>query len=239
MSKADGKDTPEEPDEAVDRRSARWESHREARRAQLVAAAVDAIDEHGPTASIADIARTAGVSKPVLYRYFADKDDLYRSVGTWAAGQVLGVMIPALRDDSAPRDKVRRISADYLAFIAEHPKVFFMLVEHRTSDDPLRDGKEVIAAALARNVGDFLRHLGLDSAGAEPWAHGVVGLGLAHGEWWLRRRTMSRTAAATYLADFVWNAFDGIARESGVDLAGITTPTRLHVAQRDAEATKR
>jgi len=230
MADVSGTGTPDEGG-SVDRRSARWESHREARRAELVDAAVSAIDEHGPTASIADIARTAGVSKPVLYRYFADKDDLYRAVGTWAAGQVLGLMLPALRDDFPPRDKVRRISADYLAFIAQHPKVFFMLVEHRTSDDPLRDGKEVIAGALARNVGDFLRDLGLDSAGAEPWAHGVVGLGLAHGEWWLRRRTMSRTAAATYLADFVWNAFEGIARESGVDLDVLTRPTPLRVAK--------
>ena len=135
-----------------------------------------------------------------------------------------------LHDETFLREHCEDVD-DYLAFIAKHPKVFFMLVEHRTSDDPLRDGKEVIAGALARNVGDFLRQLGLDSAGAEPWAHGVVGLGLAHGEWWLRRRTMSRTAAATYLADFVWNAFEGIARESGVDLDVLTRPTPLRVAK--------
>src|SRR6476620_9839609 len=67
-----------------DGRDSRWDSHREARRAELVEAAVAAIDEHGPTASIADIAVSAGVSKPVLYRYFSDKDDLYRAVGHWA-----------------------------------------------------------------------------------------------------------------------------------------------------------
>src|SRR3954453_22878646 len=64
-----------------DGRNTRWDSHREARRAELVEAAVAAIDEHGPSASIADIAASAGVSKPVLYRYFSDKDDLYRAVG--------------------------------------------------------------------------------------------------------------------------------------------------------------
>ena len=47
-------------------------------------AAVAAIDEHGASASIAQIAEAAGMSKPVLYRYFSDKDDLYRAVGTGA-----------------------------------------------------------------------------------------------------------------------------------------------------------
>ena len=67
----------------------RWDQHRADRRAELVEAAVAAIDEHGPAASIAQIAESAGVSKPVLYRYFEDKDDLYRAVGWWGANQVI------------------------------------------------------------------------------------------------------------------------------------------------------
>ena len=72
-----------------DGRSARWDEHRESRRAELVEAAVTAIDLHGPGAGIAEIAEQAGVSKPVLYRYFSDKDDLYRAVGHWGADRVL------------------------------------------------------------------------------------------------------------------------------------------------------
>ena len=208
----------------IDRRSARWDQHREERRADLVAAAVKAIDEHGPSASIADIAEAAGVSKPVLYRYFEDKDDLYRAVGKWMADEVLTTLLEALFADTDPRTKATLGSEAYLGFIAAHPKVFFLLVEHRSSDDPLRDGKELIAAALARTIGDYLAARGIRTAGAEPWAHGVVGLGLAHGEWWLRRRTMSRKRAAAYLADFIWHAFDGTAREQGVELAELTRP---------------
>jgi len=36
------------------------------------------------------------------------------------------------------------------------------------------------------------------------------------GEWWLRRRTMSRAAVSSYLSSFVWNALEGVARENGV-----------------------
>lgn len=200
-----------------DRRSARWDEHRRERRADLVAAAVRAVDEYGAAASIAQIAEVAGVSKPVLYRYFNDKDDLYRAVGEWGADVVLGVVLPIVRSSASPRAKVDKIATAYLKFIDEHQQVFFLLVEHRSAD-PLAGGKQRIATLIARVLGEYLRELGLDAGGAEPWAHGMVGLGLAHGEWWLRRRTMSRKVAAGYLADFIWHAVSGVARDNGLEL---------------------
>ncbi|HET8603628.1 MAG TPA: TetR/AcrR family transcriptional regulator [Marmoricola sp.] len=203
---------------ATDGRASRWEDHRETRRAALVEAAVVAIDELGPTAGVADIARSAGVSKPVLYRYFADKSDLHAAVGLWGAGQVVDRLLPVLLADLPMREKVYRGCDEYLALIAEHPHVFLLLVEHRAVGDPLADGKQRVAAAFARLLGDTLRGLGVDAAGAEPWSQGLVGLGLATGEWWLRRRTMSRAAVADYLGSFVWHALEGIAADHGVTL---------------------
>ncbi|MET0999402.1 MAG: TetR family transcriptional regulator [Marmoricola sp.] len=199
-----------------DGRHSRWDDHRETRRAELVIAAVAAIDEHGPSASIAEIAASAGVSKPVLYRYFTDKDDLYRAVGAWGAHAVIDGLLPVLVSDAPIRERVEKGCAAYLELISGHPHVFFLLVEHPTNEDPLADGKEMVAAAISRTLGDGLRELGVDAAGAEPWAHGLVGLGLSTGEWWLRRRTMSRAAVSRYLSSFIWNAFEGIAHENGV-----------------------
>jgi len=202
----------------TDGRHSRWDQHRTTRRAELVEAAVAAIDEHGPTASIAQIAGSAGVSKPVLYRYFADKDDLYRAVGLWGAEQVLDGLLPVLLGDRPVRDRVERACAAYLTLISQHANVFFLLVEQPNDEDPFADGREMIAAALARTLGDGLSELGVDAAGAEPWAQGLVGLGLSTGEWWLRRRTMSRSAVSRHLSMFIWHAFEGIAREHGVHI---------------------
>jgi AcrR family transcriptional regulator len=208
------------PHQANDGRSTRWSEHRESRREGLVAAAVAAIDAHGSSASVAQIAASAGVSKPVLYRYFADKDDLYRAVGQWGARQVMQAVVPALVSDDPMREKVYRACDGYLSLLAEHPQVFLLLIEHRTADDPIADGKEQIATSLAKLMGDTLRGLGVDAAAAEPWAHGVVGMGLAVGEWWLRRDIMSREAASEYLASFLWNAFSGFVADHGVGLDG-------------------
>jgi AcrR family transcriptional regulator len=205
-----------------DGRNTRWDSHRETRREELVVAAVAAIDEHGPAASIAEIAESAGVSKPVLYRYFSDKDDLYRAVGHWGADAVVQAIVPTLLGERPLRERVERACAHYLRLISQHPNVFFLLVEHPNNQDPFADGKEMIAAAFARTLNDGLSELGVDASGAEPWAYGVLGFGLSTGEWWLRRRTMSKAAVSRHLSSFIWNAFEGIAREHGVriDTAG-------------------
>ena len=207
-----------DPKPRDDRRNSRWDEHRETRRTELVAAAVAAIDEHGPSAGIAEIAASAGVSKPVLYRYFSDKADLYRAVGAWGANAVIDGLLPVLLGDGPIRSRVETACDDYLQLISLHPHVFFLLVEHPTNEDPLADGKEMVAATISRTLGDVLRGLGVDAAGAEPWAHGLVGLGLSTGEWWLRRQTMSRSAVSAYLSSFIWNAFEGIARENGVQI---------------------
>ncbi len=219
-----------------DGRSTRWDEHREARRAELVAAAVAAIDEHGPAASIAEIAASAGVSKPVLYRYFGDKDDLYRAVGQWGAEQVIERLVPVLRSEGVIRDKIYRGCADYLALLDEHPQVFLLLIEHRTSDDPLADGKDQIATTIAKLIGDTLRRLGVDAGGAEPWAHGLIGMGLSVGEWYLRRDIMSREATAEYLSSFIWHAFSGFAADNGVSIDGAGA---LRLVQEEKPAPRR
>ena len=127
-----------------DGRTKRWAAHRDQRRAELVLAAVRAIDRHGPDASIADIAAEAGVSKPVLYRYFADKDELHVAVGQWGAREVLARMVPALGSDAPMRERIAEATDAYLATLEEHPQVFLLLVRHRGAD-ALADGKAEIA----------------------------------------------------------------------------------------------
>jgi len=177
---------------------------------------------------VAEVAAESGVSKPVLYRYFADKDELHGAVGQWAADQVLARMMPPLLAAAPMRERVARATDGYLSLLDEHPHVFALLVRHRTGgSDPLADGKARIAAAFARVLGEMMRELGLDTGGAEPWAQGLVGLGLATGEWWLERRTMTRAAIGAYLTSFIWHAIEGTAAELGVPLSSLDSPTAV------------
>src|SRR5436190_16000432 len=159
LAKAAGRDSAADEDG----RSTRWSAHREARRAELVEAAVTAIDKLGPQASVEDIAGAAGVSKPVLYRYFSDKADLLAAVGAYGAELVMAAMAPALVADGALRERVDLACDAYLALLEEHPNVFLLLVRQRAggagdsgASDPLADGKAAIAAAIAVVMGDAL-----------------------------------------------------------------------------------
>ena len=200
-----------------------------------IEAAVTAIDRHGPTWRVSeDIAATAGVSKPVLYRYFSDKADLHTAVGAWGAALVIERLLPALSADLPLRDRVGVACDAYLAHHRGAPERVPAAgaAPGQRDTDPLADGKAAIAAAIARVMGDALRSLDLDAGGAVPWAHGVVGLGLSVGEWWLTTRTMTREAVSGYLSAFLWNALAGISGDYGVPLAS-ARPLRVVADQQE------
>ena len=93
-----------------------------ARRAQILRCAVEAIAELGyAQASLAEIARRAGVSKGVVSYYFAGKDDLltqlvvdvYTRAGTAISARLEGV--------SSPAAAIGVYVEANLAFLAAHP----------------------------------------------------------------------------------------------------------------------
>ena len=175
---------------------------------------MSAIDELGPAASVADIARSAGVSKPVLYRYFADRSELWLAVGREAAGMVLDAIAPAVASVREERAAIAAAIDAYLAHIAADTDLYQFVVHQPDivrGRDVVADVVDTVASGLARIFGDRLRARGLDSGAALPWAHGVVGYVQAAGDWWLKQQQpISREALGDYLTTFLWGGVSGI-----------------------------
>ncbi|HEV2781289.1 MAG TPA: TetR/AcrR family transcriptional regulator [Actinophytocola sp.] len=199
-----------------DARRDRWRSHREARRAEFVDAALRVLATHGPDFGMEHVAAAAGITKPVLYRHFTDKEDLIVALGQRGTELLFDRLIPALNNVEAPIPRIRRSLVAYFSVIEEHPNLYRLLIRRPIGRDVVAEDKELIGAALSRVLGGYLRALDVDPATAEPWAHGIVGMVQNVSEWWLERRTMSRDAVVEHLTQNIWFAIDGIARQNGL-----------------------
>jgi AcrR family transcriptional regulator len=189
--------------------------HREQRRAVLVQAAMRAIRQHGPDVAMDDIAAEAGVSKPILYRHFLDKGDLYMAVSETATEQLRAVLLSGLSSEVDPRTLLRVVIEAYLTFIEREPELYRFVVRRSFPDrplprDPVTTNAALIAEALARIFAEQLRSLGLDPGGAQTWAYAGVGMVQAAGDWWLQDRTLSREQLRDYLLMMAWGALDAI-----------------------------
>jgi AcrR family transcriptional regulator len=204
----------------ADGRKGRWAGHREQRRAELTEAAIDAIRRLGPDVGMEAIAAHAGVSKPVLYRYFADKSQLWLAVGQAAAGLVLDAIIPAVASVREERAAIAAAIDAYLAHIAADTNLYQFVVHQpdiARGRDVVADVVDTVASGLARILGDRLRARGLDSGAALPWAYGVVGYVQSVGDWWLRQQQpISREALGDYLTTFLWSGVAGIRQAADV-----------------------
>ncbi len=204
-----------------DARKDRWSAHRDQRRALFVDAALRALDAEGPELLMDTVAAEAGVSKPVLYRYFSDKAELVAALAERGSEYLLTRMLPAINSDGPVLDRISGTVGAYFAVIDEHPNLYWLVAGREYAEAvpaAAREGRESIANALTAVIGDYLRLAGLDSGAAEPWAYGVTGLVQSTGEWWLRRRSMSRAHVVAYVTQLILAALTGVMREAGIEV---------------------
>ncbi len=204
-----------------DGRKDRWSAHREQRQREFVDAALRVLEAHGPDLPMDAVAAEAGVTKPVLYRYFSDKAALLRAIDKRGSEILLDRLLPAINGSSPALARIREAVGAFFAFIDEHPNLYWLARRANTEvlgGGPIQRNKEFISTVLTAVIGDCLRAFGLDSGAAEPWAYGLTGLVQSTGEWWLQRRSMSRAHVVGYTTDLIWQALSGVAREAGITL---------------------
>jgi AcrR family transcriptional regulator len=206
---------------AADARRDRWSAHRAQRRREFVDAALRVLEAHGPDLLMDAVAAEAGVTKPVLYRYFSDKAELVDALAERGSAVLTERLLPAINAGTPALESVRDGVGAYFAVIDEYPNLYWLLARHVTIESghlsgPVQRNKESIASALTAVFSDYLWAFGLDSGGAEAWAYGITGLVQSTGEWWLQRRSMSRAHVVDLVTRLIWAALAGTLREAGI-----------------------
>lgn len=190
------------------------------RRAEIVRATVRAVRRIGAAVSVSQIADVAGVTKPVLYRFFADRADLQGAVSELAVTALLERVTDELRRDRDPAEKVRVVIEAFLRGVDEDAELWrFVLrasVRAGVGTSVVEDARAQITRVLAAALTERLADEGLDAGGAEAWAHGLFGMVYAAAEWWLNHRTMSRDALSEELSTLVWGGLSGVMGSVGL-----------------------
>ncbi len=189
------------------------------RRAAFLDAADEAIRRHGPGVTMADVAGAAGVTKPVLYRFIADKDDLASGLAERYVIRLQEILSSTTNPEAGPRGMLDRTIRAYLTFIDSEPEIYEFLVQRAPVESPnvaehLQRFTHVLAGRITEVVTAELVREGRATDGAEAFAHGMIGMVQAAGDWWLARRSvgevMTRDQLASHLVRVLWTGLSGL-----------------------------
>lgn len=167
------------------------------------------------------LAAGAGITKPILYRHFGDKQGL---LAAWAERQAraLGERITTeLARERSPRSRIRATIETYLTALDEDPLGYWFVTRRAvTADDPsggpVVDVVQTIVTAIAAVLRDELLRAGADDeavAAAPTWARALVGMVQQVGDHWLQQRDVGVDELADQLTDLAWLGFRGMAEQ--------------------------
>lgn len=210
----------------MDGRAARWAGQRETRRAEVVAAALDAIAEHGPQVSTEQIAERAGIARPTLYRHFTGAEDLYDTIARRIGELLVSELTPTMvNPQGSAREIITRIARAYVVWFSENTRLYQYLATR--SMEP-RVGEQQPVTAVRQQIGEQLRALLAkyvalfdgDPRIADPLAFGLVGMTESAAARWAatRHTSFGRDDLITHLVGWVWGSLDVELRKIDIQL---------------------
>jgi AcrR family transcriptional regulator len=189
---------------------------KENRTADLLEAAETAIRARGVAASMGDIAREAGVSRVILYRYFGDKAGLSLAIAEkYVESLVMGLRV-ALADTDDPQARLRRTTETYVDFIEENRELYNFLMhravkEGAAGDVAVGDFMRRVAHEIGLVLEEDISRLGFDPKPAQAWGHGVVGMVHLATDWWLHSTGVTKAEFVDHLVALMSYGFIGLA----------------------------
>ncbi len=191
---------------------------REQRRRELLDAADRVVHRSGIAFSMDEIASEAGITKPVVYRHFGDKDGLHEALTERYIRELKQALRPAIETDD-PRSRLAATIDAYLSYVERQPDRYRFLLaaaEQPRTAELVADFRREHIGGCAFTSPAKLSRAGLDPAFAEPWAQCVSGLIRAAGASWLENRSLPRARLVEYLTTVLWDGFGALRASASV-----------------------
>jgi AcrR family transcriptional regulator len=183
-------------------------TRREARRAELLDAAIRVIRRGGGRVAMEDIAAEAGISRPILYRHFGDATGLYAAVADRFCQELLARVKASMRGAEPGLELLRTQIRVYLGFIAEEPDLYRFLIHQIPPDRPRSPTHgSGFSRMIADGTAEHLESAGWNHVRAVVAADLFVGGLAAAASRWVEEPTSSYEELADRMAAILWNGF--------------------------------
>jgi AcrR family transcriptional regulator len=135
-----------------------------------------------------EVATAVGVTKPLLYNYFGNKERLYAACMEPAAEALAEAIVGAVREAAGPPEALANAVHAFFAFLDGDREGWRVLFDE-TLPDRVAAYREYLAGLIVTEMGPA----------AEPLTVAVLGAAEALGRWWLRTGAMPAAKAADLL----------------------------------------
>lgn len=159
--------------------------------------------------SIEDIARTAGVTRPVVYDHFGSKEGIYLACVRRARAELERLINEAASDkDDAGEALWGGINA-YFEFVERHGRAWDVLfgqgsaVAGPAAEEVMRQ-RFATVHGIAELLTPFVAGPDADTEAIEALAHALSGSGEQLAKWWRHNPHLSREQVAGYHMAFAW-----------------------------------
>jgi len=186
---------------------------REIRRTQLLDAAIEVVRREGPFVSMEQIASESGITKPIIYRHFVDREGLVEAMAERFVDELITSLGPSMHQQAEPIDLLTATVDAYLALIEREHHLYRFL-----SSQPGPDRRDVMAGLVAEEVAIIIEQLLADRSlpvgPARTWAYGLVGMVHFAGDWWATAAAANpadavpRADIVHHLTAVLWQGFD-------------------------------
>ncbi len=179
------------------------------REQQMLSAARALFAERGYAAvTMEDVAKEAGITKPLLYNYFGNKERLYLACMQPAAEGLIATVVEAITGTANATEALDAGLRSFFAFLAEDRAAWRVLFDEtlpRGAEVAVRVGEyreritQLVAQALLAQLPESHRAKASNEVSALSSA--VLGAAEALGRWWLRTNAIAADSAAEMLIE--------------------------------------
>ena len=194
------------------------------RRELIVAAAMEVFAERGyERASMAEIARRAGITPAVIYDHFPSKAKLQVELVERQTAELLGYVGSALQDAADdPAERMRAGVGAFFSFVEEHRYAWRMLFRDPPIDTEVaaahasleRQATTAIAMFIGSNAGTALAGYGEPARAAELFAEALKAAQNALAAWWYEHPEVAREEIVERVLDFCWRGLGQVSERS-------------------------